>query len=150
MLYLHKIKDYDSIILLEDYLLKYKNKIHQFLAKNLKEDFEMAIEIENNAKELSSVLSQTKDREDINKLAIVLNPQNKDAYINILDILSTSNETQQALDLYNNVYTKIFSLNKVKTIADVYWHLSHYYNKIYDFYKSVFYQKKALEIEVRE
>ena len=150
MLYLHKHQEYGAIMQLEEYLMKYRDKVHRFLKKHPEEEQEMLLEIENNAKKLSEVLSHTKHRNDINKLAISLNPQNKEAYINIIEDFIIYKNYDQAIDFYNNIYCNAFNnMNNYSLIA-ICWELSDYNRDKYDFGQAVYFQKIALELELVE
>ena len=150
ILYLHKIEEYNAIMQLESYLIKYKNKIHRFIKKHPEEELEMLLEIENNAKQLSEVLAQTKHRNDINQLAITLNPQNKNAYINIIEDLIFYKNYDEAKDFYNKEYCKAFSLANKYSLVQICWEISDYNRDKYDFAQAVLFQKIALEMELVE
>ena len=95
-------------------------------------------------------MSQTVHHNDINYLAIKFNPNNEQAYINILDDLLTYKNYEEALSFYNSKYAQVFNKQQVTNIIPICWQMVDIFDKNLNFYKSLFYQKLALEIELRE
>lgn len=147
MICLHRNKDYDTIIKLKEFLTQIKQQIIDF--KSDKElDLSYMEDIENTKKHLSDILSETKNRNDINKFSIELKPDNKKAYINILDDFITYKNYVELIKFYNDEYCKEFELAPNNSVIGICWHVSDFYRDCYEFYDAVRLQKIALELDL--
>ena len=149
--YAFKNEEYELMYDLYDSMQIIKDRINTAIKKygitNISED-ELFV---NDEKYLSEVLSQKEHHNDINKLAITLYKKNKKAYMNIIDDYITYNKEQDAIDFYNNEYCSVFEKeSKLTNISELYWKISYYYCNIYDFYKNLSYEKKALECDLEK
>ena len=144
---LNSEKDFDGIVSLIPYFEKAKDTIKEFEKTNtISNDFyEENTSCENH---LSELLSENYHRNDINRFAIKLNPKNQKAYINIIDDLLTYQKYPDAIRMYNSEYAPTFLKPNAGRITDLCWMISDYYRDIFDFYKAVYFQKLALELEL--
>lgn len=146
--YLHSKNEYQLLLDIEAYLDKIKSEIEEFVFNSCNTNYPELVQIQEDIKSMSEVLSQTAHHNDINYLAIKFNPKNEQAYINILDDLLTYKNYKEALSFYNNEYAPIFGKSPVQDLIPVCWQFVEIFGKQYNFYKSVFYQKLALEFEL--
>jgi len=148
--FLHYKKEYQLLLEVEVYLDKIKNDIENFVCDTKNIDYIEIKQIQEDVKTLSETLSQTAHHNDINYLAIKFNPNNEQAYINILDDLLTYKNYEEALSFYNSKYAQIFNKQQVTSIIPICWQMVDIFDKNLNFYKSLSYQKLALEIELGE
>ena len=99
---------------------------------------------------LSDVLSEIEHHNDINKFAIYLNCNNEKAYLNIIEDFIHYKNFDHALDFYNNDYCNAFNRPKAEYLNDICWYLSHFDSNKYEFYKTLCYQKLAIEFEIQK
>lgn len=143
MICLHKNQEYDTIMKLIPFLLKTKTNIINTFSAAKNKDY--LVDAENSEKHLSDVLSSTKHRNDINKFAIDLNPSNERAYINIMDDLVSNENDKNAIEFYNNTYSRKFNKPQIDSAENLCWQISDFYKNRYEFYDAVRFQKFALE-----
>ena len=143
-----KENKFDVVSELKNYLNILKNQIEQFVIKTNNYTYKEIQLIQSDVQMLSKFLSTKQHHNDINYFAIELNQQNEQAYINIIDDLLTYNNYSDALSFYNNTYCTVFKKMQETNIINICWFLSNYFAKNFNFYKSLFYQKLALEQEL--
>ena len=146
---LHKLKDYEGVMEMEQYLNSFDEKIKNYIQLHPLEKPDCVDENTNGKKHLSGILSETLNHNDINKLAIRLDSGNEKAYINIIGDMLTYGRLNDAVDYYNNVYAEKFGKITTNNIVNICWIVSDFYRDRYEFYNAVFYQKIALEQEVQ-
>lgn len=150
MIFATKKKELGLVMDLSKNLMKLDSEIQNYLAQN---DLDCADEHNDylrSKNSLSEVLAEIEHHNDINHLAISLNPNNENAYLNILEDYVTYKNYDEAKNFYNNQYATKFNKIPFDSIIDICWFLSSYYSKKYEFYKTLVYQKLALEIELQE
>ena len=142
-----KNKDYDVVMDLSVYLNTIRNKLLQYNIHNPAfSSFEKNLQDSQN--HLSDILSEIKNRNDINEFAIQLNPENKQAYINIIEDHIEYDRLEDAIKFYNENYAAKFNLPNKYSVVDICWTISDYYKDFYNFYDAVRLQKCALELEL--
>lgn len=150
MIFATKKKELGLVMDLSKNLMKLDSEIQNYLAQK-----DLVYDNENNdylrsKNSLSEVLAEIEHHNDINRLAISLNPNNEKAYLNIIEDYVTYKNYDEAKNFYNNQYATKFNKIPFDSIIDICWFLSSYYSKKYEFYKTLVYQKLALEIELQE
>lgn len=148
IIFAHSKKLYDAVIQLSENLDIIKKEIDNFLQGRINYGDDIS-EVYDDYRLLSDVLSKTKKNNEINELAIKLNPQNKKAYLNIIDNCFSDGNFKMALDLYNK-YSKIFNTQLVKDYISLCNALIGIYKDLGDFYSAIYYQKLELEFELGE
>ena len=147
MICLCRNKAYDEIIKLKEYLLQFKEQIISYKSDS-EPDYGYMNDLENTEKHLSEILSEVRNRNDINEFAIMLNPESKRAYINVLDDSITYKKYEDAIKFYNDVYCENYKLASCDSISKICWHVSDFYRDCYEFYDAVRLQKIALELDL--
>lgn len=141
-----KLNKYENLIeFVNNYLFKIEQQINLKIHEN-KENLKYLKEINEYSIYLSEQLSTVLHNNDINFLAIRFNPQNLRAYINIIDDYITYEKYNECLQFYNKDFYKIFNKKQCDTISDICFVISDYFREQNNFYKTLFYQKKAIEI----
>ncbi len=151
MICLFRQKEYNAIFEMDKKLYEMQCKINEYIARY--PDIDSESYVNDNVysiKHLSQILSENKHHNDINLLAIKYDNTNKQAYINIIGDYITYKNYNEAIHFYNCTYSNIFSLSNTNNIVDICWHVSDYYRDNFDFYNSVYFQKHALEIYMKE
>ena len=97
---------------------------------------------------LSELLSRNEHHSDINKFAIKLNPENKQAYLNVIENYITQDKKELAIEFYNDEYCTQFKSATSNSVVSLYWNLSDIYADIENYYKSVLCQQSAINIEL--
>lgn len=138
---------YDEIIKLKEYMLKIKQQILDYRFDS-EPDTGFMDDIENSEKHLSEILSEIKNRNDINRFAIALNPLNRRAYINILEDFITYKNYEEAIRFYNDEFAVKFERPNKNSIPEICWEISDFYRDNYEFYTAVKFQKLSLEIDL--
>ena len=147
MIFLHKNNDIESVLALIPVLGKLKEAVTDY---NFIGDKSYLKDIENSEKHLSKILSKTKHHNDLNKFAVQLDRENKNAYINIIDDLITYKNYNEAYSYYNDIYCSVSNGVKKQSIVDICWVLSDFYRDNYEFYDAVRLQKMALELDLNK
>ena len=138
---------YDEIIKLREYMLNIKQQILDYKFY-IEQDSRFMDSIESSEKHLSEILSEIKNRNDINRFAMALNPLNKRAYINILDDFITYKNYEEAIKFYNDEFAVKFERPNKTSIPEICWEISDFYRDNYEFYMAVKFQKLSLEIDL--
>ena len=157
VLLVHLLKlalDYDLkqlVVKLSENIGIIANKISTYLessnrgyAANLSKAYEIP-EIVDDYRFLSSELVKKKHHNDLNNLAISLDPYNELAYFNIMDDFVVYDSPQKALEYYNSTYIKPFQRIEVQNLLALYQNIQDFYHKRGDYYKVVYYQKLIIE-----
>ena len=113
-------------------------------AANLSKAYEIQ-EVLDDYRFLSNELSKKKHHNDLNNLAISLDPYNELAYFNIMDDFVVYDNPQKALEYYNSTYIKPFQRIEVQNLRVLYQNMQDFYHKRGDYYKVVYYQKLIIE-----
>jgi len=150
MMLMHKLKDYEGILILSKYLDKindladgYTNS-HNYNPK----DFHITKERNNY---YSYLISSTIKNVDLNILAIKLNDENKQAYLNILEEFINKNQIDESINFYNNCFIPRFdTYDFVNSEICLYWELSKIYSSEEDYFNSIKYQQKAIDTELAQ
>lgn len=151
MIYLFQAKEYSGIFELEKRLTVAFNNIQNYINKNPEcNSKDCLADNEGSRVHLSEILSQEQHHNDLNKLAIKLNSNNKQAYMNITGDFITYKNYNDAMLFYNYTYCNVFGTPLKSNIIDICWDISDYYRDKYDFYNAVLFQKYALELELAE
>lgn len=142
---------FDIVLDLSENVFILAEKINQYLsvsnnnfANSVNNVYEI-LEIAEDYNLLSNSLAQIKHHNDINRLAIKLNPNNKLPYFNIMDDFIVYDNTQDAIEFYENVYRKQFPWMEYKNLKQLYTTMHNYFREIGDYYKTVYYQKLIIE-----
>lgn len=150
MTLLLKEKEYDALIdFNNNYLLTVEQKINMLIHEN-RDNYKYLKEINDLKIYFSNLLSTIVHHNDINNLAIRLNPQNIKAHINIIDDLITYENYEACLKFYNCNFAKIFNYQILDNVSDICFILSEHYQEELDFYKTLIYQKKAIELSLNK
>ncbi|MBQ7764199.1 hypothetical protein IJ384_02390 [bacterium] len=150
MSYAKDCEDFVLVLDLSKYLDQIENQINEFIyINNIPECRETEAHFKNKMG-LSSILSRVENHNDINKLAIKLNPNNEIAYINILDDLLIYGNYEVAKSFYNNEICPRFNKEKTDSLEEICWRLSSKYSADLKFYKALTFQKLALEFNLRK
>lgn len=99
---------------------------------------------------LSNELAKTKHHNDINNLAIELNPNNQAPYFNIMDDYIVYENPKAALEYYNSVYQNQFQSFYIENLKELYQIMHNFFHKIGDYYKVVYYQKLIIEGSLKQ
>lgn len=149
MLHAHQKNDLELVLELSKYLFEIKSQIDIYVQENNITESRELLSIKEDDSAVSNVLSQTKHHNDINKLAIVLNKYNEKAYLNIIDDLLVYKNFQNALDFYNNEYAPAFSKPLIHSASELCWFMSNNYSNKLEFYETLYFQKLAIELELK-
>lgn len=149
IIYFYQYNEYDAILKAKDYLDKAFTNIENYVETSEFEDYPFIEKLTEFNKKLSEVLSKTEQNIEIIYLAIELDPEQKDAYINLIDYYVQNSNYEDALYAYNSAY-KIFEKDKVKSIPKMLYIMSNIFAERNYFYKSVMYKKLAIEYELEK
>ncbi len=148
MLYLHRNNDFQGVINIMPYLENMKHQILEYEQSHPDTEKSYKAGILDTKRHISKVISETRDNNDINLVAIKIDPSNKKAYFNIIDNFICLKNYDDAIGFYNNTYCPEFNMQKINSAIDVCWAVSDYYRDIYEFYNAVKLQKIAMELEI--
>lgn len=146
--YFVKLKKYNTAIDLIPYMDKFESEILNYIEKNQPKDLICLEHLKNYKNELSVFLSNVKNHNDINNLAIRLNNLNEVAYLNIVDDFITYENYEQALNFFNDIFAPKFSIEPKSTIISICWFLSDKYYARELYFDSIRFQKIAIEQEL--
>lgn len=147
ILYFWQYKNYDELLQAKEYLHIIKSQIESYAEKHSKEEYPWKEEMEGFNKYLASKLCLTEHNNNVNLFAVELNSDEKQAYLNIIDDYIENNNYDIAFDFYNKSHN-ILQKEKANTIPDMFWNLSNLLAENNYYYKSVSYQKRAIEYEL--
>ena len=148
MVYLNRQKKFNELLELIPYLSIIDNKLQECMLRLSNDEKGVYNIVMNCNNYLSELLSRDEHHSDINKFAIKLNPQNKQAYLNIINDYIAKGSNELAIKFYNDKYCTNFKSKISKSIVDLYWNLSEIYSDMEDYYKSVLCQQSAINIEL--
>lgn len=141
-------KEYSEIIDLSKEMNRLENKIDFFINSNNLNPVEKMTDIKNAQNHLVFELSKVEHHNDINRLAIRLNPDFEAPYINIIADLLTYENHDEALHFYNNEFAPRFNLEYKSSLADLYWYISDKFGEKDQLYNAVLFQQKAIDLEL--
>ena len=148
IVYLNKQKKFNEILELIPYLSVIDNQLQECmlrLSNNEKGVYNIVVTCNNH---LSELLSRNEHHSDINKFAIKLNPENKQAYLNVIENYIAQDKKELAIEFYNDEYCTQFKSATSNSVVSLYWNLSDIYADIENYYKSVLCQQSAINIEL--
>ena len=153
--FLHGRKYYQEILNFKNNLKELYEKILDFIDEydfsnsvnsNKRDAFELLKRVRS---QFACTLANTENNNDINRMAIELHTENEGAYLNIIDTLVMNSDYEQALEIYNNEYIKVFTNNKpLEKIPQLCWFLSDKLYHIGQYFNAVERQKLAIDIEL--
>ena len=148
IVFLNQRKEYAGILELTPYVKTLDNEVQEYINDNHPQDLSSLDNLEDCKKHVSALLSTVLEIEELNRFAIYLDKNNKDAYVNVIYNLAFDNKEQEAQDFYKKEYLQVFKNKPIKNNVDIYWFLSDllYARKL--FYETVKCQKKAIEKEI--
>ena len=134
----------EKLYILADQINAHLENTHSGFAAKINKVYEIP-EVFEDYKFLSNELSKKKHHNDLNNLAISLDPYNELAYFNIMDDFVVYDNPQKALEYYNSTYIKPFRRIEVQNLPALYQNIQDFYHKRGDYYKIVYYQKLIIE-----
>ena len=137
------------VLELSHYLFEIKSQIQKYIKDNTIEDCKEIRTMKDDDCALSNMLADTKNHNDINDLAIQLNPLNEKAYINIIYDLLIYENYDRALEFYNSKYAPTFSKSTINSVSELCWIFSESFSKRFEFYETLLFQKIAIEQELK-
>lgn len=148
MVYLNQQKQFDELFELMPYLSVIDSQLYECMLRLSDKEKEVYNTVVSCNNHLSDLLDKNESNIEINKLAIRLNPQNKQAYLNVIENYLAQDKKELAVEFYNDEYCSQFKSATSNSIVGLYWNLSDIYAVIEDYYKSVLCQQSAINIEL--
>ena len=145
--YFNQYKMFESVLYANEYLQKLEKIIYDFLKDNTNINDYYKNEITEIKNYIAEGLSLNEYNLRINELAIELNPDCEQAYLNILEDYISNNDLNIAYEFYDK-YCNQFNKYKEISVPDMLWQLSSLYHDKNLHFKSVKYQKYAAEYEL--
>ena len=88
---------------------------------------------------------------DLNLLAIKLNDENQQAYLNIIEEFLNQNKIDESISFYNNCFIPKFDNgDSVCSEIALDWELSKICHNSEDYFNSIKYQQKAIDTELEK
>ncbi len=145
--YFNQYKMFEAVLYANEYFQKLEGIIISYINSHDDTDEDYKSKIINIKNNISYELSLNEYNMPINELAIELNENCEQAYLNILDDYIHSNDFDRAYELYDK-YCNQFDRYKEDSIAKMLWQLSNLYHDMNLHFKSVKYQQCAVEYEL--
>lgn len=141
---LNQRKEYDTILECAEKLKIFEMEINS----KYKDNTDCLNDIIDAKNFLAGELANVKHHNDLNGLAMYLNPDYEVPYLNIIDDLLTYENYSDALSFYNNIYAVKFDHSQKDSSIDLCWFMSDRYNAYGQAFDAVRFQQKAIELEL--
>lgn len=153
-------KMYDSILKILPFFNEIKKIADDYIKSNPEADTSDMSDIGDCDRNLSILLAIQCENLELCKLAVKYDEDNEKAYANLIEYYINNSFEKEAFDFYNNDFRGKFNkidndgdidrekYEKADTYIDVIWELSKFYYKNFDIYKSLYFQKTAIDYEL--